>query len=266
MHIVVCLKQVIDPEITPRYFRIDPDTNKPDSGDSDLVLDSFAENALELAIQLRDKTPGASVTAICLGDESSEDVLRRALAFTANTAVRVWDLEWEELDLDGQAVGHILAQAIRSLGGAQIVLTGYQASDIEEGLVGPVMAEELGVPCVTLVSDLEVDADNVKVNSETEGGYSVVSVPVPAVFTVISSETNVPRLPKVKDIRLARTKPLTTLEAEDLNLDSERCKPGVKLERAYVLNRDINCEVLPGTDGTELAGGLADKLLELKVL
>ena len=64
------------------------------------------------------------------------------------------------------------------------------------------MAEELGIPCVTLVSDLEVDTDRMKATCEAEGGYSVVSVPYPAVFTIISSETNVPRLPKIKDIRL----------------------------------------------------------------
>src|SRR3954451_11602935 len=247
MHIVVCLKHVFDPEITPRYFQIDPETNRPVNGDTDMVLDSFAENALELAIQLRDKTPGATVTAICLGDESSEEVLRRALAFTANAAVRVWNSDWE--NLDGQAVGHILAQTIKTLGGAQLVLTGYQASDIEEGLVGPVMAEELRIPCLTLVSDLEVEEDNVKATIEVEGGYAVVGVPTPSIFTIISAETNVPRLPKVKDIRLARNKPITVLESEDLDLDSERCQPGVKLERAYVLNREVACEVLPGNDG-----------------
>ncbi|MFK9095021.1 electron transfer flavoprotein subunit beta/FixA family protein [Bacillus salipaludis] len=264
MHIVVCLKHVLDPEITPRYFQIDPETNRPENGDADMVLDSFAENALELAIQLRDKTPGATVTALCLGDETSEEVLRRAFAFTANAAVRIWDEEWE--DLDGQAVGHILAQTIKTLGGAELVLTGYQASDIEEGIVGPVLAEELSIPCVTLVSDLELDGENVKASCEAEGGYTVVSVPSPAVFTIISSETNVPRLPKVKDIRLARSKPITLFESDDLNLDSERCQPGAKLVRAYVQNREVNCEVLPGNEGPELAGELADKLLALKIL
>jgi electron transfer flavoprotein beta subunit len=264
MHIVVCLKQVLDPEITPRYFQIDPKTNRPVNEDSDMVLDSFAENALELAIQLRDKTPGATVTALCLGEDSAEDVLRRALAFTADAAVRVWDDEWE--DLDGQAVGHILAQTIKALGGAQIILTGYQASDIEEGLVGPVMAEELGIPCVTLVSDLEVDTDRMKATCEAEGGYSVVSVPFPSVFTVISSETNVPRLPKIKDIRLARSKSIQEFDADEINLDPEHWLPGVKLERAFVVNKDVDCEVLLGKDGAELAEGLADKLLALKIL
>lgn len=264
MHIVVCLKYVLDPEITPRYFQINPETNRPDHSDSDMVLDSFAENALELAIQLRDKTPGASVTALCLGGEDSEEVLRRALAFTANAAVRVWEEDWEELD--GLAVGHILAQAIKTLGGAKLVLTGYQASDIEEGLVGPVMAEELGVPCVTMVSDLELVGDQIKASSEAEGGYTVVSVPSPAVLTIISAETNVPRLPKVKDIRLARSKKITLFERDDLHLDSERCQPGAKLVKAYISNREVNCEVLPGNDGAELAGELADRLVALKIL
>ncbi len=264
MHIVVCLKQVLDPEMTPRYFQIDPKTNRPDNGDADMVLDSFAENALELAIQLRDKIPGATVTAICLGDEDSEDVLRRALSFTANSAVRVWDAKWK--DLDGQAVGHILAQTLTALDGAQLVLTGYQASDIEECLVGPVMAEELGLPCLTLVSDIEVETDDVKATIEIDGGYSILSVPMPAICTIISSETNVPRLPKVKDIRLARSKPIRVMEADELNLDTVRSQPGVILERAYILNRDVTCKILPGNDGVELAGELAEKLLDLKIL
>lgn len=264
MHIVVCLKQVLDPEITPQFFQIDPQTNRPVKESSDMVLDSFAENALELAIQLRDKTPGATVTALCLGDESSEEILRRAFAFTANSAVRVWDSAWS--DLDGQVVGHILAQTIRALGGAQLILTGYQASDIEEGLVGPVIAEELAIPCVTLASYLETDSSSVKATCEAEGGHAVVSVPFPAVFTIISSETNVPRLPKVKDIRLAKSQPIRLLEAAEINLDTEKCQPGVKLERAYVVNRDIACEVLPGKEGSQLAVELADKLLALKII
>ncbi|WP_227937765.1 electron transfer flavoprotein subunit beta/FixA family protein [Alkalihalobacillus deserti] len=265
MHIVVCLKQVLDPEIPPRYFKIDPETNRPDKDGSDMVMDSYAENALETAIQLRDKIEGAKVTALCLGDEESEDVLRRALAFTADNAVRVWDAEWE--NLDGQAVGYILAQTIKSIGGADLVLTGYQASDIEEGLVGTVIAEELGIPSVTLVSELVAERKNIKASCEAENGYAVVEVPTPAVFTIISSEKNVPRLPKVKDVRLARSKPIRELETEDIDdLDVERCQPTLKLERVFVSSRDVACEVLPGKDGPELAGDLAGKLVELKVL
>ncbi|MDQ0257133.1 electron transfer flavoprotein beta subunit [Evansella vedderi] len=264
MHIVVCLKQVLDPEIPPKYFKIDPETNRPED-DGDMVMDSYAENALEAAIQLRDSVEEAKVTALCLGDEESEDVLRRALSFTADRAVRVWDDEWE--DLDGQAVGHILAQTIKTIGGADFVLTGYQASDIEEGIVGPVIAEELGSSCITLVSDLVWEENTCKVTYETERGYGVLEVRSPAVFTIVSSEKNVPRLPKVKDVRLARSKPIEEIEMEDLeSLDIERCKSSLKLERVYVPSREVACEILPGEDGPELAKELADKMVELKVL
>ncbi|KKK39143.1 hypothetical protein WQ57_05045 [Mesobacillus campisalis] len=264
MHIVVCLKQVLDPELPPRYFKIDPETNRPDDGVADMVMDSYAENALETAIQLRDKIGGATVTALCLGDEDSEDVLRRALSFTADRAVRVWEDEWE--NLDGQAVGHILARTIQSFGGADLVLTGYQASDIEEGLVGPVLAEELGIPCVTLASELAVEGSILKATCEAENGYQVIDVPSPAVFTIVSSEKNVPRLPKVKDIRLSRSKPIEELEADDLEIDAERCQPAVALRKVYVPDREVACEFLVGEDGPELASGLAGKLMELKVL
>ena len=80
MHIVVCLKQVVDPEIPPRYFKIDPETNRPEDGSWDMVMDSYAENALEAAIQFRDKIDGAKVTALCLGDEESEDVLAQSIS------------------------------------------------------------------------------------------------------------------------------------------------------------------------------------------
>ena len=265
MHIVVCLKQVVDPEIPPRYFRIDPETNRPEEGSGDMVMDSYAENALEAAIQLRDKIDGATVTALCLGDEESEDVLRRALAFTADQAVRVWDDEWESLD--GQAIGYILAQTIINLGDVDLVLTGYQASDIEEGLVGTVIAEELSIPSVTLVSELEAEGSRIKAVCETETSHAVMDVPMPAVLTILSAENNVPRLPKVKDIRLARNKPIKELGIEDIKgLESELCQQAVTLQKVFVPDRDVNCEILTGSDDSQIANSLTDKLLELKVL
>ena len=265
MHIVVCLKQVIDPEIPPRYFKIDPATNRPEEGSGDMVMDSYAENALEAAIQLRDKIDGATVTALCLGDEESEDVLRRALAFTADQAVRVWDDEWESLD--GQAIGYILAQSIINLGDVDLVLTGYQASDIEEGLVGTVIAEELSIPSVTLVSALKAEGSRIKAVCETEISHAVMDVPMPAVLTILSSENNVPRLPRVKDIRLARSKPIKELGIEDITgLESELCQPAVTLQKVFVPDRDVNCEILTGSDDSQIANSLTDKLLELKAL
>jgi electron transfer flavoprotein beta subunit len=264
MRIVVCLKQVMNPEIPPAHFRIDESANRPVCDEADLVTDPFAENALETAIQLRDNIPGATVTAICLGEDQTETVLRRALSFTADEAVRVWDPAWSELD--GLAVGHILARSIKALGGADLVLTGCQASDIEEGLVGPVLAQELGMPCLTHVSILEIsEGGRLQAMIESQGERTVYHSSLPAVCTIISSEHNMPRLPKIKHIRLAAAMPIRLLQPEKLDLDPARCQPGVKLERLFLPVRNTACEFVEGADGPALAGQLADKLLHLKI-
>src|SRR4051794_38679445 len=89
MHIVVCLKHVYNPEITPRYFEMDPETNRPVDERMIMVLSSFAEMPLELAIHLGNKTPGTTVLVVSWGFVSVEGVLHRSVPFPANTAVRV---------------------------------------------------------------------------------------------------------------------------------------------------------------------------------
>lgn len=262
MHVVVLIKQILDPEIPPREFQIDLATGEPAQGKARLVVDSYAENALEMAIQLKERL-GARVTAITLGDKPAEDALRRALAFTADAAVRVWDPSLA--GADGLVVGHVLARAIQSLGGADLVLAGRQAGDVEEGLVGPVVAEELGAPCVTLVARLEVDGRQLRATREAEGGFAVVQVPLPAVVTVTSSETNVPRLPKVKDTMLARSKPIKVLGLAEIGARPDRLQPGTRLERAFIPATDVACELLSGPDEAR-AAALAQRLHELKVL
>lgn len=264
MRIVVCVKQVLDPELGSQEFRLDPGTNRPEPGSAGMVLDSYAENALETAIQLRDSIPGATVTALTLGDKGAEDVLRRALAFTANGAARIWDPAWAELD--GSGVAHVLARAVAALGGADLVLTGRQAGDVEEGVVGPIMAEELGWPCVTLASAIAPADNELQVTREAEDGYSVLRVPTPAVVTMTSSESNVPRMPKVRDTLMARSKPIRQLTAAEAGVDAFRLEPGFRLERAAVPDTDTTCELLTPPERPEQAGDLIGRLRELKIL
>jgi electron transfer flavoprotein beta subunit len=263
MHVVVCLKQVLDPEIPPRDFKIDANTNQPIQGNARMVLDSYAENALEMAIQLKENT-GATVTVLTVGDKPADDGLRRGLAFTANAAVRAWDPAWG--NLDGLAVAHVLGRAIKAIGGADLVLLGRQASDIEEGLVGPALAEELGAPCVTLVSSLTAADGQVKATRESDSGFHVMQVNTPAVLTITSSETNVPRLPKVKDAMLSKSKPLKVLGAAEIDADADRLAPGSRLERAFIPATDVACELMSGSEGPEKAQQLASRLQDLKVL
>lgn len=263
LNIVVCLKQILDPEVAPKDFKIDPATRRPVQGNAKMVMDSYSENALEVAIQLKEKS-GGKVIALCVGDKPADEVLRRALAVTADEAVRVWDPAWTELDAG--AVAHILARAIRKLGGADLVLTGRQAGDVERGLVGPMLAEELGAACTTVVARVEASGDRVRLRREVDGGFHIIESRLPAVVTVTNDETNVPRLPKVKDLMMATRKPITVLGAGDLDLDAARLAPAVALQELFVPTLDARCEIIEGDDGAAKAVNLTNKLKDLKVL
>src|SRR4026208_2580483 len=86
MNILVCLKQILDPEIPAREFRVDAAKREAERGGANLVTNIFCENALETARQIRDAHTG-EITALSVGPEGAEDVLRRALALRADTAV-----------------------------------------------------------------------------------------------------------------------------------------------------------------------------------
>ncbi|HYF96151.1 MAG TPA: electron transfer flavoprotein subunit beta/FixA family protein [Symbiobacteriaceae bacterium] len=263
MQIVVCIKQTLDPEIPPSNFRIDPSTLRPVQGSAKLVMDTYAENALEVALQLKAKI-GATVTAMTVGEKGAEEVLRRALAMTADEAVRIWDPAWQELD--APAVAHILARAIRLIGGADLVLCGRQAADIERSLVGPMLAEELGFGCVTVVRRVEADGAEVRLHREVEGGIALVQARLPQVVTVTNDDSNVPRLPKVKDLLQAGRKPVRTVAAGELDLDGGRLEPSVILEELTLPTAEAGCEIVDGDDGPARGLALAERLRALRVV
>src|SRR5215208_6825889 len=88
VNIIVCLKQILDPEIPSRDFRVDPEKREAVRGSANLVTNIFCENALETALQLKEKT-GGKITAVSFGAESGEDTLRKALAMKADAAVLI---------------------------------------------------------------------------------------------------------------------------------------------------------------------------------
>lgn len=263
LKIIVCLKQTLDPEVPPKDFKIDPASKQPVRGNAKLVVDSYSENALEVAIQLKEKL-GAEVTAITVGDKPADEVLRRALALTADQAVRAWDPAWA--NLDAHAVAHVLARAIAHLGGADLILTGREAADIERGHVGPMLAQELGFACATLVGRVEIAGAEATVRREVEGGFEVVQAKLPAVVTITSDETNVPRLPKVKDTMMAMRKPITVLGSGEIGVDASLLAPRLELLDVYVPASEGECEIIEADDAAGKAVALVQRLRERKVL
>jgi electron transfer flavoprotein beta subunit len=266
VRIIVCVKQVLDPEIPARAFRIAEGGTHPVvvGFPAAQVPDSYAENALELGLQLRDRVDGSTVTALCVGDAASDEVLRRAFALTADAAARAWDSAWS--NCDALATSHIIARAIGVLGGADLVLCGRQAGDIEESLMGPAVAEELGVPCVALARSVVPAGDGVRIEREAGGIVQTVEAPLPVVVTVTSASTNVPRMPKVKDTMLARRKPIRVLGASDLSLDRERAEPLVHIERLSLPAAGGECEMIGGSGVAAQATALVGRLRQARLL
>src|SRR5690348_3320280 len=126
MNIVVCVKQILDPEIPARDFKVDAAKREAERGSANLVMNIFCENALETALQVRD-AHGGKITALSVGPAGAEDVLRKALALKADEAVLVVADGVE--NPDPLFVARTLSAAIRKLGGADVVVLGREAGD-----------------------------------------------------------------------------------------------------------------------------------------
>src|SRR5262245_39637509 len=132
MNLVVCIKQILDPEIPARDFRVDSEKREAQRGGANLVMNIFCENALETALQTRDAV-GGKITALSVGPTDAEDVLRKALAVKADEAALV---ESNAANADPLFIARTLAAAIRKLGEYDVAVVGREAGDWGAGQTG----------------------------------------------------------------------------------------------------------------------------------
>jgi len=266
LHIIVCLKQIIDPEIPPHVFQIDPIKKKQIRGRQVLLISTFDEVALEVALQLKEKV-GSKVTALTIGQKEAEEALHTALAMGADEAILVSDPAFENTDSFGTA--HILAAALRKLGEFDGVLCGRQAGDVELGLVGPFLAEKMGLPCVTLAANMEPENGKMRLRRPIEGGYEVLETPTPFLATITNDESNVPRYVSIRGLRAAMRTKIPVWSAADLGLDPAEVGPEtmqIEMEELFIPKREIRCEFIEGETGPEKGKRLALRLRELKLI
>jgi electron transfer flavoprotein beta subunit len=266
VHIVVCMKQVIDPEVPPHLFNIDPVAKKQVRGRQPLVIGDYGEIAIEIALQLKEKTDG-KVTVITIGDKESEESLHQALAMGADQTIRLTDPAFDTADSFGKA--RILAAALRKIGGFDAVLCGRQAGDVELGLVGLFLAEEMGLPCATLIANFDPEGGKVRLRRPTDVGYDILEAPLPFVATVTNDESNVPRYASVRGIMQARKAVTPVWSADDLGLDLAEIGPEaakVTMDELFIPKREMVCEIIAGETGEEKARNLVVRLQEGKLI
>jgi len=267
LNILVCIKQILDPEIPARDFRIDAAKKEAVRGAADLVVNIFCENALETALQLRDRS-GGKITALSYGPEEAEDALRKALAMKADEAVLVTK-EGTSFP-DPLRVARVLAAAARKLGGFDLVMVGRESGDWGMGQTGGLLAEELGVPFVGLVDWVEVSEPApgrtvLRVRRQTDRGHEIVEAEPPLVVSITNSEGNLPRIPKTRDVMASYRKPLTKWAAGDLEMDLELLGSTIGLELADLSLplKNSRCEFISGDSLDEKVEAFARRVREI---
>lgn len=266
MHIVVCINHIPDPEAPAKTFALDESTNRPALSKTSRVIGPFDENAIELALKLKDAT-GAKLTALTLGPATNVDALRKALATRADEAVHV--KEDRAIELDSAAVATILAAAVRRLGDVDLVMSGRQVGDWDGGQVGQLLAEELDLPCIALASQIGMEGDrSIRVTREVPGGMAVVEADLPLVVTATNGPEGQLRIPKVKDVMAAHRAPITTWSAADLGLDIDRlaAQPTVSIQRLFLPQSGAQVELIRADSDDEIATELAKRIIGMKVV
>lgn len=210
MNIAVCVKQTFDTEA-----QIKLDGQGQISDDSvNFIINPYDEFAVEEAIRIKEKL-GGEVTVISLGGARAEEALRQALAMGADKAVLLCDELFEGGDESTTALA--LAKALEG-GQYDLILGGYKAIDDGSAQVTTRLAENLNLPQVNVVTQLEVGDGKAVAYRETDGGIEVVEVTLPAVITA-QKGLNDPRYPSMKGIMQAKKKELKKIAAADLGLD-----------------------------------------------
>ena len=260
----VLAKQVIDPEMPTAAFQIDPATKQVvPPANIPPVVNGFDENAVEAALQIKDAQE-ASITVISVGTSFALEVMKKPLSMGADELVLLQDDLFNNT-IDSFQTAFLLSEAIKKLGGFDLIICGRQASDWDNAQVPLGVAELLGLSCVSLGKKVEISGDKVVVERLIPDGFEVVHAPMPALVTV-SNELGQPRYPTLRGIMAATRKLPIIWSASDLSIGSDMLEPKVTLHDLFIPERNQQCEIIEGDNEEEAARNLAQKLREAKLI
>jgi len=220
MNIVVCVKYVPDAQSDPTFNESD---NTTDRSGVDGLLSELDEYAIEAGLKLAESAAGlegadgSKVTVLTVGPDRAADAIKKSLQMGVHAGVHVKD---EAIHgSDAVATSLILAEAVKKIGNPDLILTGMASTDGTMGVVPAMLAERLGLPQVTLASQLIVEGDRVTIRRDGETASLTITASLPALVSV-TDQINEPRYPSFKGIMAAKKKPVQTWSLADLGLDT----------------------------------------------
>ena len=216
MNIYVCLKQVPDTEASILV----KDGKSINETAIKWIVSPYDEYAIEEALKLKEKTPGSTVTAICLGPERVHNALRTALAMGADKAVHIESNSY----LDDQNTARALAAVIKADSAFGVIFTGKQAIDNDAYQVHILLAENLGVPAATHVTVFSIEGQLVKVEREIdEGAKEVIEMTVPCVVAAAKG-LNTPRYASMMGIMKAKKIEIKKITLDEIGISESQNK------------------------------------------
>lgn len=218
MRIVVCVKQVPD---TWAEKRLDPATHTLDRASVDGVLNELDEYAVEEALRLKESLGDETTVAVLsMGPDKATETIRKVLSMGVDEAFHLVDDALA--GSDAVATSYALAQALGTTP-FDLVILGSESTDARMSVVPAMLAEQLGLPQLTMAAkvDLDAAASTIQIHRQGDDGYAVVQAQLPAVVSVVE-KINEPRYPSFKGIMAAKKKPLTTLTLADVGVDASR--------------------------------------------
>ena len=219
MNIVVCISSV--PDTTAKINFVDNDSKFDDNG-VQFVINPYDEFGLTKAILLKEKH-GGKIIAIIVGEQKVEPVIRKALAIGADEAIRI-----NHNPKDSYTTAYHIAEYLKS-NSYDLIITGRESIDYNGGAVGGMVAELLSLPFINACNGLNFSDGIVQITREIDGGKEKLSAKLPLIIggqkgLVQESEL---RIPNMRGIMQARTKPLIIIEPSNI----ETLSTSVKFEK-----------------------------------
>ena len=213
MKILATVKKVVDVELT-----INVEGGAIVEDGLQYVMNAWDENAVEASVQLKENNNAETTMVSIGGGEDNIKIIRRGYAMGIENGIQIDDPSLAEAD---SSVFARVLQKVFEKGNYDLVISGKQAQDTDNGQTGVMLAEYLGLACVSNVIDIEVlDETHIKVSRLGDGGTEIVEVELPAVITV-SDSINEPRLPQMRGLMMAKKKKIETLDLAALGTTFE---------------------------------------------
>jgi len=186
------------------------------------VINAWDENAVETSVRLKEDK-GAETTLVSVGGGDNSDMIRKCYAMGIDNGIHIEDPALAKAD---SSVFAKVLQKVYEKEKYDLVITGKQAQDTDSGQTGVILAEYLGLPCVSNVIAIEVKDDkHIKVSRAGDAGKEIVELELPAVITVDVS-INEPRLPQMRGIMMAKKKKIEVMDLAGLGTSADEVGAG----------------------------------------